>query len=144
MVGHGYVSLEWENDPNETHGADNRIRCLHHRQGSNLPGDRHRGTLVAPGKGVAHQLPGTPSGNPSIENIRKGQEVTVSATEAGQHVSRSLYKQPGRDHLEEIGHPDPRPMDVVPGKEHTHPGQTPPGSAELHSRQGVESNEGSF
>ena len=143
MVGHGDVSLEWEDDPSETYGPDNRVRCLQHRLGSNLPGDRHRGTLVSPGKEVAHQLPRTPGSNPSIKNICKRQEITVSATEAGQHIGSSLYKQPGRDHLETTGYPDPRPMDVVPGEEHTHPGSTPAGGAELHSRQGVQGHEGS-
>ena len=38
-----------------------------------------------------------------------------------------IKNQLGWDRFEEIGHPEQRLMDVVPRKEHTHSGATPPG-----------------
>ena len=143
MVGYRDVSLEWQDYPSETHRSDNRIGCLNHGLGSNLSGDRHGRTLVTAGKGVAYQLSRTPSGNYGIENLCEGQEITVCATEAGQHVSSSLYKQPWRYDLETARFPVSRPLDVVPGEENTHPSPTPAGGDELYSRQGVQGHEGS-
>ena len=116
-MGHADDKMEWQDGANNRTRPDHRIRCLNPGLGSLSPEHQHRGTLVSSREEVAYKLPGTASGNSSIENIRQTQNRNISVNEDRQHNSHCLYPQPRWDSIQGVDIPDPVPMDVVPGEE---------------------------
>ena len=95
LVGHSDDKMEWQDGANNRTRPDHRIRCLNPRLGSLSPEHQHRGTLVSTGEGMAYKLPGTASGNSSIENIRQTQNRDISVNEDRQHNSCAYINNQG-------------------------------------------------
>ena len=144
LVGHTDGTLEWKNHPDTGSGVDHRVRRLDSGLGSDVSGVRHGRTLVGTREDMAHKLSGASGSYTSAENVCKKQNESVSSAQAGQLFGSGLYKQSGRNNLKETCLLDLRSMDVVPGKEYTHPSSTPARHTELYSRQGIQVNEGPF
>ena len=125
LVGHTDGTLERENHPDTGSGVDHRVRRLDSLLGSDVSGVRHGRTLVGTREDMAHKLPGASGSYTSAENVCKKQNESVSSAQAGQLFGSGLYKQSGRNNLKETCLLDSRSMDVVPGKEYTHPSSTP-------------------
>ena len=71
LVGYADDKMEWQYGTNNRTQPDHRIKCLNPGLGSLSPEHQHSGTLVSSGEEVAYKLPGTASGNSSIENIHQ-------------------------------------------------------------------------
>ena len=56
---------------------------------------QHWGTLVPTREGMAHQLPGTASGDSSPKDLHEEQEGNISVTENRQHDSGCLHQPQG-------------------------------------------------
>ena len=56
-------------------------------------------TLVRGGTEVAHKLPGDPGSFLGSQMLRQGQKQYLHPTQAGQHDSSVVYKQPGGDSI---------------------------------------------
>ena len=142
VVGHANEKLEWQNHPEEGGRYCHRIRCIPGGLGSVMYATADRRSVVSPGEGNAHKLPGTISGHPSSPVLPEGQIGSPRAAEAGQHNSSSLYKPPGWHSIQDSGNADQEFVDVVPGKEYLHCSGTCPGSLQSNCRQGVSNHQG--
>lgn len=83
------------------------------------------GTLISTRKDVAHKLLGAISSHASTESICEGQKEIICTVEDGQHISSGLHQQSEREHNQEPCLLDSGLIDVVPGKEYTHPSPAP-------------------
>ena len=90
MMGHTDGKVEWQDGASVGARPDHRVGHLNPGLGSLSPRHQHQGTLVPPGEGMAHQLPGTASGDSSPKNLRKEQEGDISVTKDRQHNSSCL------------------------------------------------------
>ena len=93
---------------------------------------------------LAYKLPGVAGSHTSTEDICKDQERNISSTEDRQHNSSCLYKQSRGNGIQGACLLNSRPVDVVPGEEHSHPSTTLTRDPELLSRSGVEVHERSI
>ena len=98
--------VEWQDGASIGARTDHRIGRLKHGLGSLSPRHQHRGTLVPPGEGMAHQFPGIASGNSSPKNLRKEQEGDISATEDRQHNTSCLHQPPRGNGIQRTSSPD--------------------------------------
>ena len=66
----------------------------------------------------------------ALNNLHEEIDRFVSVDENRQHNSGCLHKQSRGDNIRRACPPDLRPVDVVPGEEHTHSSAIPPGLTE--------------
>ena len=136
--------MKWEDSTVGEVRPDHRIRRIEPRMGSVVPGYQHRRSLVDGRKELTYKLPRVASSYVSAKNFRKGQEGCVGIVKNRQQNSGWLYQQSRRDSIQGTSLSDPRPVDVVPEEEHSHPSTTPTRGTELHSRLGIEIHERSI
>ena len=111
-----------------------------------MQGGEDRRTLVQGGTEVAHKLPGDPGGFPGGQMLCQGQEQYFHPTQAGQHDSSVVHKQPGG------GGGSISPADQVGQttlalvlQERYYPGsRAPSGGSQHNSGRGVPSDEESL
>ena len=125
MVGHPDEEVEWQGPNKEGCRPDHRVRCFTDRLGSSLWPTTDRRSMVSTGEADAHKLPGAAGSHSSNSHLCKRQSGYRSAAEDRQHDSSCIHKQPGRYSLQEPGNISKEPLDVMPGKEHSHHSSTP-------------------
>ena len=141
VVGLPHAQVEWEEPNKERSRHDNRVRCTVDGLGSIQPGTEDRRSMDKSRSPDAHQLPGAPSSNTCNIDICKTGQGSHNFAEVGQHISGSIYQQPGGYSLPEFSDLDQESMDVVPGEEHTHHSSASARDNELYSRHRVSYNE---
>ena len=132
MVGHTDGKVEWQDGASIEARPDHRVGHLNPGLGSLSPRHQHRGTLVPPGEGMVHQLPG---------NLRKEQEGNISATKDRQYNGSCLHQPPRGNGIQRASSPDPGSMDVVPGEEHSHSSTASARYTEPGGRHGIQVHE---
>ena len=143
LVGYPDEQMEWTAHPSQGAGPGDRIGCFNPRLGSVLPEHKHGWPLVCAGKDQPHQLPRTASSYAGTENIREEPNGGVSLAQDRQHHSSGLHQQPRGHSLQDTGYPNKGPVDVVSGKEHSHPSTTPTRCPELQGGHRVQNPQGS-
>ena len=143
VVGHPHDKLEWEVSPQEGGGFDNRLRCLPDWVGCNLPEPEDRRSMVPGGRQNAHKLFRAAGSNSSSQDISERQKQDACTTQIRQHHCSGIYKQPGRNSLQESGRPGKEFVDVVPGEEYSYHSPASARSSECDSRYGISKDDGS-
>ena len=141
VVGPPHAQVEWEEPNKERSRHDDRVRCIVDGLGSIQPGTKDRRSMDKSRSPDAHQLPGAPSSNTCNTDICKTGQGSHNFAEVGQHISGSIYQQPGGYSLPEFSDLDQESIDVVPGEEHTHHSSASARDNELYSRHRVSYNE---
>ena len=141
MVARTSHQMEWAQSPLKEARHDHRDRCLNHRLGSIMSGNKDRVPLVPRGKTKAYKLLGVASSSIGSEVLCQGQP---DPSQDGQHYSPHLHKQVGRDSFKGAEPPDQRSVDVVPEQEYQPAGNTSSYSRDKkhHSGRGISCDEG--
>ena len=110
--------------------------------GSNLSRGENRRALVKDREADAHKLLGVASGNSSDKFLFQRKREFTYPSDDGQHNSFNIHKQVWGHSLPRIEQTHERAVAVVFGEKYNDPSEPPTRDPQLHSRRGVQGNEG--
>ena len=134
--------LEWVEPHRQEAKRHPRDRCLLNGMGQSVPRHQDRRSLVQEREGAPHQLPGTPGCIPGLQVLLQRQEKHPCPTKNGQLLSRCIHQENGRDSVPSPEQAEQGVLVMVYGEGHLCTSTTSCMEAELHSRRGIQSNEG--
>ena len=95
MVGQ-CLTTQWTPTTDPSLGSHDQIRRLHHRLGSQLPGEEHRWSLDTTGERLPHQLSRASDIFPCPKFTCLRGEINLDPSAIGQCNSHCLFEQDGR------------------------------------------------
>ena len=142
-MGYPDEQMEWMAHPSQGAGPGDRNGHFNPRLGSILPEHKYGWPMVCAGKDQPHPLPRTASSYAGTDKICEEPNGSVSLAQDRQYHRSGLHQQSRVHSLQDTGDPNKGLLDVVSGKEHSHPSTTHTRCPELQAGHRVQNPQGS-